>query len=149
MWSTSRQRSWIAPGFDGLFICASLFALRGFYPFAFQVLGWFPHLWQRQDTSIDPSPSLNSPAGRENVAQPLWLGGESQLVPSLEFHSWCPGGFPRWLRGSGQVGVCLQPALDKPLLLHVPPNPRWVSCGSGSVILVFFSSSPLPPPPHV
>lgn len=74
---------------DCVFIWASLFALRGFFPFAFQVLWWFPHPWQQQDTSIDPCPAQNSPAGRENTAQPLCLGGERQrekgVVPWLEF----------------------------------------------------------------
>lgn len=109
--------------------------------------------WERK-CSTTTLPGWGEPAGERSSS---WSHHWNSIADAQKvFHvgrcsgaqdSQCsPTGMARCGHGSG---VCLQPALDKPLLLHVPPNPRWVSCGSGSVILVFFSSSPLPPPPHV
>lgn len=82
MWSASRQRSWIAARFDGLFVYLCIIICSAWLlALCFSRTLVFPTpvaAASVQDTSMDLCPGLNSPAGRENAAQPLCLGGESQ-----------------------------------------------------------------------
>lgn len=141
-----------------LFICASLFALRGFYPFAFPVLWWFPHLWQQQNPSTDQSPSPNCIWERKSSTSTLPGWGEPGVPAGAitgiaelmlrRFSARCPK-----LRGSGQLGVPAvgwagldQPCVYSQLWINLSSSmflliPAGSHCFSNTCFLFFFSPS--------
>lgn len=129
----SRQRNWIAPRFDGLFvylciiICSAwllsiCFSSPLVIPTPVAAAGQCCS-WERK-CSTTTLPGWGEPAGeRRSSWSHLWNStADAQKV----FHTDRGSGAQDWsvfpqgmARGRHGLGLCLQPALDKPLLLHV------------------------------
>lgn len=145
MWSTTGQRSWIAARFDGMFVYLCIIICSA----------WLLSICFSSPLVV-PTPVAAAESIHRSIPQPkLHLGEKKQhqhfawlgrARSSSWCHHWncradarevfCTLSKAQGLRtarcsrsGMGWAGsaLCLQPALDKPLLLHVPANPCWVS----------------------
>lgn len=79
-----------------------------------------------------PQPKLH--LGEKKAAQAL-ESQEFQLVPSLEFQSWCSGGFLHVVQGSGAQDSSVFPqwdGLDQPCVYSQP----WINLSSSMFLLI-------------